>query len=173
MNIGNLIRGNPLKAVPRYAKIAGVGLQNKPFSEYHPGINAPVGRADSVIYNATNWATNHRLPAAAGAIGGFAANQMLGNPIGGATDALTFGLTNFRPDMEVGAEPQSQTLIMQQPGMQAPSSNQAGVPTKPMSLPGLNEEDRKRQLQYLQRKMATDLITMQGLQPGGSDVGSY
>lgn len=165
--------GNPLKAIPRYAKILGTGIQNKPFSEYHPGMNAPIGRADSAIYNGANWAGQNKLMAGAGAVGGFAANQMLGNPIGGVIDALTFGVTNFRPDMEVGAEPNSQLVIMQQPGMQqSPSSNQAGVPTQPMSLPGLNEEDKKRQLQYLQRKMATDLITMQGLQPqGGGDYG--
>jgi len=165
--------GNPLEALPRYAKIVDVGLRNKPFSAYQPGMNAPVGRADSALYNAANWATNHRPIAAAGVIGAVAANQMLGNPVGGITDALTFGMTNFRPDTVVGAEPVQQSIIMQQPGM--PTSNQAGVPTVPISLPALNEEDRKRQLQYLQRQMATSLITMQGLQQagGGDNGGNY
>lgn len=30
--------------------------------------------------------------------GGMIANNMMGNPIGGAIDAATFGVTNFRPD---------------------------------------------------------------------------
>lgn len=158
--------GNPLQAIPRYAKIAGAGFQNKPLPVQIP---QRITNADAFIYDHSKWAGNNKLMASAGAVGAIAANQMLGNPIGGVADALTFGVTNFRPDQEVGAEPQSQVVIMQQPGMQ--SSNQAGVPTQPTSLPGLNEEDRKRQLQYLQRKMATDLITMQGLQPQGGGYG--
>jgi hypothetical protein len=162
--------GNPLQRIPRYAKIAGAGFQNKPLPVQIP---ERISDVDAFIYDRSKWATNHKLVAGAGAVGGFAANQMLGNPIGGVADALSFGVTNFRPDSEVGAEPSSQVLIMQQPGMQPPSTTESGIPTQPMSLPGLNEEDRKRQLQYLQRKMATDLITMQGLQPGGSGDAGY
>lgn len=163
---------NPIKATSRYANIALTGFKGKPFSTYDPALNTPVGRADTAIYNAANWGGQNKLAVGAGAVGAIAANQMLGNPVGGVTDALTFGLTNFRPDAETGSEP-PQMIIMQQPGMER-STSQAGVPTQPLSLPALNEEDRKRQLQYLQRKVATDLITMQGLQPqGGGEYGDY
>jgi hypothetical protein len=158
--------GNPIKAIPRYAKVVNAGLRKKPFNTFDPTLTAqPFGKADTALYQGANWVTDHRLETAAGALGAVAVNQMLGNPIGELVDFATFGMTDFKPDRDNGAEPR-QSIILQQPGMQRPS--QVGVPTQPAVVPALNEEDRKRQKQYLERKIATDLLTVQALaqQPG-------
>lgn len=153
---------NPRNFIPRYANIIGAGLKNIP----NP---VPTGRANNALYNAAQIATNHRLETLGGGLAAIAANQMLGNPVFGAVDFLSFGMTDLKPDRPQSSPP-TQSILIQQPGMQRPS--QVGVPTQPTSIPGLNEEDRKRQRQYLERKVATDILTIQALQsqPG---MGGY
>lgn len=100
---------------------------------------------------------NPLIPPAAG-VGAVAVNHMLGNPVGGAVDALTLGMTNLRPDEESSYLPP--TVI---PGQMA-------TPTMSFSPQGetqnfsLNAEERRRQADFLKRKIATDMLTLQTLE---------
>lgn len=63
-------------------------------------------------------------------------------------------------DAYVESIPPQQTILIQPQG--TPSY------PYPVTIPSLDEEERKKQREYLERKVATDLITMQGL--GGQYV---
>lgn len=157
--------------LPRFANLAWRGIKNLP-------LDTKVGRIGNSIYESakflrtnpvTEYSINNPLSAAAIGLGTVAANHALGNPVGGVVDFLTLDTTNFKPEERLGYEetpysatlipfPQHITPITNQPS-QSPSLSQ-------QSLPSLNEEERRKQLQYLQRKMATDLLTIQALQQG-------
>lgn len=149
--------GNPLKSVPRYAKLINNGLRGEPAFIPHVGSG---GMADAFLYNQAMGIREKPMIYAAGALGGVALNQGIGNPIGGFVDAATFGMTNFRPnESDLIASQPRQIIISQQP--------HAATMPQPMasaSVPALDEEQMKRQREYLERKIATDLLTVQALQ---------
>jgi hypothetical protein len=151
--------GNPLKSVPRYAKLMGNGLRGEP--AFIPDVGSG-GMADAFLYNQALGVREKPLVYAAGALGGYALNQAVGNPIGGFIDAATFGMTNFRPnEVDLIASQPRQIVINQQP---VSLQSQPMQPQTMASVPALTEEDMKRQREYLQRKIATDLLTVQALQ---------
>lgn len=171
--------GNPIKAIPRYANLALSGIQGKPSPI--PYLNTPgSGMADNAIYNTTLYAHNNPVQAIGANVGGWAVNNMLGNPIGAAIDTATFGLTDFKrddvepiPDSMAIMYPPSVTSVA--PGtkdLRYINGNQRFMVTKQnypeafqtYSLPPLDAAERKKQMEYLQRKVATDLITIQALQ---------
>lgn len=96
------------------------------------------------------------LPAAG--VGGIAVNHILDNPVGGTVDALTFGVTNFKPDERSTYLPP--TVI---PGQMATPAVMVS-PDSATPAFALNAEERKRQADYLKRKIATDMITLQSLE---------
>ena len=159
MNIlrqGSVTIGNPLKAVPRYAKLINSGLRAE--APFIPDVGNG-GMADAFLYNQALGVREKPMVYAAGALGGYALNQAVGNPVGGVIDATTFGVTNFRPnESDLIASQPRQIIISQQPTAQMSS--------QPMnaSVPALDEEQMKRQREYLERKIATDLLTVQALQ---------
>lgn len=151
--------GNPIKAIPRYAKII-VDTGFKGNKTPIPHLNTiGSGIADNAIYNTALYANQHPYQAVGASLGGMVVNNMIGNPIGAAIDTVTFGLTDFKKD-EVNPIHDSQ-IIIYQPTMQQPTMQQG---QQIYNLPPLNEAEKKRQLEYLQRKAATDLITIQALQ---------
>lgn len=159
MNINTNIK--PINAVKRYARIIGEGINDapRPIAVADGG-----GRLDNALYTASNFTRHNTVPVAAGTFGGLALNHMAGNPLGGTVDFLTMGATNFKPDPEI--ERINQVTLYNQPGV-------ATSPQQMMShsIPEMDEEQRKRQLSYLERKVATDLLTIEALQqqPGMGD----
>lgn len=152
-----------MPTLPRFANLAWRGIRNQPMSPY---ATTPVEEA---IYNtakfartnpATEYAIANPLPAAAAGLGGIALNHALGNPLGGAVDFLTLDTTNFKPNEEIGYE------SMPYPSMQPTPSASLSTLVAPAQQPitPLNEEERRKQLEYLQRKMATDMLTIGALQ---------
>lgn len=146
--------GNPIKAIPRYAKILTEGLQGNLV------LNNAGGMADSAIYNTALYANKNPLIAGGAIIGGTLANNMLGNPVAAIIDTATFGLTDF-DNGNLSSQPMPGQTI--QFVNATPANNAQSV-----SLPALDEAERKKQIDYLQRKAATDLITINALkqQPG-------
>ncbi len=146
--------GNPINSVPRYAKLFMSGIQGK--QAPIPHINTPnTGHMDNAVYNTSLYANKHPYQALGATVGGVAVNNVLGNPLGALIDTATFGLTDFN---KVDVEPLANNqIIMTQP-------QQMSVPQTQYSLPPLDEAERKKQVEYLQRKAATDLITIQALQ---------
>ncbi|MGB6301121.1 MAG: hypothetical protein WBF90_33775 [Rivularia sp. (in: cyanobacteria)] len=124
------------------------------------------GRVDNALYTASNFTRHNPVPVAAGAFGGLALNHMAGDPLGGTVDFLTMGMTNFKPDPKV--ERINQVTLYNQPGV-------ATAPQQMMShsIPEMDEEQRKRQLSYLERKVATDLLTIEALQQQPGMGGGY
>lgn len=153
--------GNPIKALPRYAKLLTEGIQGK--AATLPFINtAGAGIADNAIYNTALYANQNPLHAGGAVIGGVLANNMLGNPIGSLIDTATFGMTDFDNNNLSNQPMPPQTIQI----MPATSTQPQQMQT--LSLPALDEAERKKQIDYLQRKAATDLITINALrqQPG-------
>ena len=155
---------NPAIASKRYAKLFGKSFgQGRAFSQGKISdiVQLPGGRADAVIQ--AIGATVGRYPylaGGAGAVGTLGANYLVGNPIGGAIDALTFGLTNFKPDQY--QQPSAAPLSAPPQG----GMNVGNAPPAPQEFI-LNDEQRYRQRDYLKRKIATDILTLQALQQGG------
>jgi hypothetical protein len=166
--------GNPLKSVPRYAKLLNNGLRGEvPFI---PDVGSG-GMADAFLYNQALGVREKPLMYAAGTLGGYALNQAVGNPVGGFIDAATFGMTNLKPDeIDLIAAQPRQVVINQQPvSLQSQPSMQpqtmarnappGSIPVDTFaSVPALGPEEMKKQREYLQRKIATDLLTVQALQ---------
>ena len=124
------------------------------------------GRLDNALYASARYATANPVPVAIGTFGGMALNEMAGNPLGGAIDFLTLGATNFKPNEEV--ERTTNIRLYSQPGMV-----QKSVMPSNYTVPELDEEQRKRQIQYLERKVATDLLTIEALQQQPGMRGIY
>lgn len=156
--------GNPLNSIPRYAKLFTSGIQGKPAPIPHINTQGS-GKIDNAVYNTSLYTNQHPYQALGATIGGVVVNNILGNPLGGFIDTVTFGRTDFDkqnlslepPSVEIRMAPKQQTY------------DNRGLSYFPeqiqfAQIPQLNEQERKRQLEYLQRKAATDLITIQALQ---------
>lgn len=154
---------HPINATKRYAQMVTDGFKGAPTPI---PVASGGGRLDNALYAGTRYATANPVPVAIGTFGGIVLNNMAGNPLGGAIDFLSLGLTNFKPDEEV--ERMTNVRLYSQPGMQ----QQASAMPSNYAVPELDEEQRKRQLQYLERKVATDLLTIEALQqqPGMGDI---
>jgi hypothetical protein len=153
--------GNPLKSTPRYARLVNAGLRGE--VPHIPDVGNG-GMADAFFYNQARGIREKPLVYAAGALGTYALNQAVGNPIGGFVDAATFGITNFKPnESELIAMQPRQVAISQFPNIISMQPQQMTTAT----IPALNEESAKRQKEYLERKIATDLLTIQALQQQG------
>lgn len=129
--------GNPIKAVPRYANFAWQGYNKQSPYLY--------GTADTLAYNTGRWITENPTRA----IGG-------GLVVGGLALAM-------QPNEEpIDSMPPRQQIMMQP---QVPT----GYPSVPypVTISTLDEEERKKQADYLERKVATDLLTIQALQRRG------
>lgn len=164
--------GNPIRSTPRYAKLFNSGIRGQ--APHIPDVGSG-GKADAVFYGAGKFARANPLLAAASIPLGISLNNMALNPIGGVIDAATFGLTNLRPN-----EWEQQTSSIDDiraaqamMEMQRPHSSQVmmahEVPIAPQpgvnpAVPPLNEEQVRRQKDYLQRKIATDMLTVAALE---------
>jgi hypothetical protein len=116
------------------------------------------------IGNALEFAVDNPYGAAAALAGGTVVNNLIGNPVGGAIDFLSMGLTNLKPDEYIEQPPQrivevtqgtNQPILEIQPGIQ--QSNQ-------VQIPELNEEERDKFMKYTTNRTAQQILTYQALQ---------
>lgn len=144
------------RAIPRYANLGWAGFRgNEPQVPYG-------GRADMFAQQAGTFVRERPIVSGVGAM---AANHLFGNPVGGFVDALTFGATDFRPeDVPVG----SQQIILQQPI----AASNAPPPNVSYSVPQLDADQIKRQQDYLKRKVATDVLTLEALRNAQLGMGA-
>jgi hypothetical protein len=150
--------GNYRKAIPRYANLGWAGIRGREPGIPHVGMPGS-GKADAFVYQTGQFINERPLVSGAGLL---AANHFLTNPIGGFVDALTFGATDFRQDNQ--PEQLQQQIVIQpnQPGL----SQQVSY-----SVPALNADQIKRQQDYLNRKVATDMLTLEALRNAQAGIG--
>lgn len=128
------------------------------------------GRVAQLWDSRPQFVKNNPLIIGAGLLGAVPVNQMLGDPVGGLLDTITFGTTNFRedeiPTQMIPSQSMPPPVITQQSPVIHPQ--QMSSPTAQQFL--LNEEDKARTLTNLKRKIATDLITIHALKGMPEDV---
>lgn len=116
------------------------------YEDYFKSIGGTIG-------NVGRYAEEKPIPASGAVAATYLANKFLGNPIGGVTDAVTFGLTDFRPD-ESEVAPQA---------MQYMQGSPAGVPP-------LDEKQMAWEIRRLEKIAAVNNLTLNELrriQSGG------
>jgi hypothetical protein len=140
------------------------------------------------IGNALEFAVDNPYGAAAALAGGTVVNNLIGNPVGGAIDFLSMGLTNLKPDEYEPTDkqrvmfvdlPSQEIVYTNRYGVSAkiPSSNAASVvaadtlATQPgmqqpnqVQIPELNEEERDKFMKYTTNRTAQQILTYQALQ---------
>lgn len=119
----------PRTAFNRYGQAVNQGMNN-------PSAPNPMyGNADKVFYTlgqqpgigqTLNYGFENPEIGAAALIGGTLANNLMGNPIGGAIDFISMDLTNLKPDAYV-AEPQQQVVFVDSPSQEIVYTNRYGV----------------------------------------------
>lgn len=91
---------------------------------------------------ALNTVMENKMPSLLAGTGGIVANSLLNNPVGGTVDALTFNALNLKDD-------------------EWKESKKPIYP--PNSLPKLDSEQVDRQLDYMEKRIATDMMTRNAL----------
>lgn len=121
-----------------------------------------VGRGERVI----GYAAQHPIYSGMAVAGGYLADQFLGAPIGGSVDALTLGLTNFRPDTRGETFGDAQSVPYSVPYAQgtALDANNNIVPNAAAPVPPLNDEELAYEIKRQRRYIAANSITLRELE---------
>lgn len=145
--------------------------------------NAPnpmYGNADKVFYTlgqqpgigkVLNYGFENPAIGGGALIAGTLANNLMGNPIGGAIDFISMDLTNLKPDAYL-AEPPQVVTITDQPTVQPTtisSTPNAVIASQPgmqnqIEIPQLTEEERAKFLKWTTNRTAQQILAYQALQ---------
>lgn len=183
----------PRTAFNRYGQAVNQGMNN-------PSAPNPMyGNADKVFYTlgqqpgigkVLNYGFENPAIGGGALIAGTLANNLMGNPIGGAIDFISMDLTNLKPDAYVPEPPQN--IVMSQPGAErvyevapirspdgsiVPGSDKMSVPNDGVSvialqpgvqnqiqIPQLTEEEKAKFLKYTTNRTAQQILAYQALQ---------
>lgn len=138
------------------------------------GLGSAGQAADRIAFEAGRSPGRTATVAALG-LGGFAGvNALANNPVGGIFDAVTFNAFNLRRDAPVTPPPQAYYPPPAQAAVNAPRPNPAqhaaAAPPQPyqvsqvgFQLPTLDEDELRRQRDYQERRVATDILTLQAI----------
>lgn len=152
--------GNPMQAFPRYQQIVKDVRGGAPNDYYGTADRLTATLASQPgIGRALEFAANNPAMASAALAAGAVANNLMGNPIGGAIDFITLDNTNFKPN-DVEPMPMQQVIIgnpqlAMQPGM---------VPINQVNVREMNEEERKKFMDWTTRRTQQQLLTQQALE---------
>lgn len=165
------IRQNPhaseLPALNQYGNAANESVILPSFGA-KPDAGYDVGKGERAVA----YAARHPIYAGAGLMGGIIADQIVGKPVEGLVDAVTFNALNLRPDETYRAvtDPYGgQNGMPYAPPQPMPSPYNSPIHTAqpndlPPQIPPLSAEDISREVQRQQKNMAVSSITVAELQ---------
>lgn len=163
MNPG--LQDNPARVVAT-DKVTGETSHVAAFQPMRPELQ--VGKGERAVA----YAARHPIYAGAGLMGGIIADQIVGKPVEGLVDAVTFNALNLRPDETYRAvtDPYGgQNGMPYAPPQPMPSPYNSPIHTAqpndlPPQIPPLSAEDISREVQRQQKNMAVSSITVAELQ---------